>query len=121
MTKKILLVVPTEDDSGLKGVVSNIFAKAPTFTFIDIVDGEIGDVRVKENEVADLPQGSGPLVIKNFKDKGVDLIIASDIGLGAKTLIEISGIKMVKVKPNIKVKEAVIEGLKQILQPSIQS
>lgn len=120
MTETLLLAVPTKDERAMNGTVSNIFAKAPTFTFIDVVNGEVCGVRVEENTAANLLQGTGPIVIKNFKDKGVDIVIASELGPGAKTLIEISEIKMVQVEPGVKVKEAVAEALRQLLQPTAQ-
>ena len=114
MTETLLLAVPTKDERAMKGTVSNIFAKAPTFTFIDVVNGEVCDVRVEENAAADFRQGTGPIVIKNLKDKGVDIVIVGELGPGAKTLIEISGIKMVRVEPGVKVKEAVEIALKEL-------
>ena len=120
MTETLLLAVPTKDERAMNGTVSNIFAKAPTFTFIDVVNGEICGVRVEENTAANLLQGTGPIVIKNLKDKGVDIVIVGELGPGAKTLIEISEIKMVQVEPGVKVKEAVAEALRQLLQPTTQ-
>ena len=111
MTEKLLLVVPTERNRGLGGVVSDVFAKATTFTFIEVVDGEVSGEKVEENVAADLPQGSGPIVMKTLKDKGVDYIIAGEMGSGAKTLMELIGIKLLLVEPGIKVSEAVREAL----------
>ena len=120
MSETLLLAIPTKGERAMKETVSNVFSKAPTFTFVEVVKGEVRGLTVEENEAADLPQGIGPIVIKNLKDKGVDIVIASELGPGAKTLIEISGIKMVRVEPGVKVKEAVAEALRQILQPTTQ-
>jgi len=102
------------DERAMKGAVSNIFSKAPTFTFIDVVNGEVSGVRVEENTAADFRQGTGPIVIKNLKDKGVDIVVVCELGPGAKTLMEISGIKMVQVEPGVKVKVAVEKVLKEL-------
>ena len=116
MSETLLLAVPTRGERAMKETVSNVFAKAPTFTFVEVVKGEVSGVTVEENKAADLLQGTGPIVIKNLKDKGVDIVIANELGPGAKTLIDISEIKIVTVETGITVREAVAEALKQILQ-----
>ena len=97
--------------------VSNIFARAPKFTFIELVDGEVKDVRVEENSAADLMQGSGPIVVKNLKDRGVDIVIAGELGPGAKTLLELGGIKMVQVDPGLQASKAVEQALNDFRTP----
>jgi predicted Fe-Mo cluster-binding NifX family protein len=121
MSETLLLAVPTKGEQAMKEPVSNVFAKAPTFTFVEVVKGEIRGVTVEENKAADLLQGTGPIVIKNLKDKGVDIVIANELGPGAKTLIEISGLQMVQIEAGMTVREAVTEALRQILQLPIQS
>lgn len=37
--------------------VSDVLGKAPTFTFVEIVDGVVRDVRVEENEASNLSHG----------------------------------------------------------------
>ena len=98
----------------MRETVSNIFAKAPTFTFIDVVNGKIDKVTVEENTAAGLLQGTGPIVMKNLKDKGVDIVIAGEVGPGAKTLMEFSGIERIKVEPGLRVSKAVKKALKEL-------
>ena len=111
--KTLRMAVPTNGDRGMKEVVSEVFSRTATFTFIDIVDGEVKEVRWEENKASALKQGAGPIVAKTLKEKGVDVVVASEFGPGAKTLLDMSGIKMVQVTPGVKVKEAVAEALKQ--------
>jgi len=118
--KTLRLALPTKGDRGMRDVISNIFARAATFTIIDVVDGEVKEVRVEENKASGLKQGTGPIVAKDLKEKGVDVVVAGELGPGAKTLLDISGIRMVQVAPGIKVKEAVTGALKQLLQPTAQ-
>jgi predicted Fe-Mo cluster-binding NifX family protein len=106
MTSKELIVVPSVGDKGMRDSVSNIFAKAPYFTFIEVIDGRREQVTVEENKSSGLSQGTGPIVMKGFKDRGVDLILASDIGPGARTLMDISEIRLFKVEPGTRVSEA---------------
>jgi predicted Fe-Mo cluster-binding NifX family protein len=112
MTPTMRIAVPTKSTRGMSDVVSEVFAKAPTFTFIDVVDGKIGDVRVEENAALHLTQGVGPVVMKTLKDKGIEMILACEVGPGAKTLMELSNIGLVQVEPGTKVSEAVEQALR---------
>jgi predicted Fe-Mo cluster-binding NifX family protein len=103
----MLVAVPTQGTKGLRDTVSDIFAKAPTFTFIEIVDGKVNEVRVEENEASALKHGTGPIVMKKLKDRGVSMVIASEVGPGAKTLLDISEIRIFNVEPSMRVSEAV--------------
>ncbi len=106
MTPKELIVVPTEGDRGMRDSVSNIFAKAPYFTFVEVIDGRKDKVTVEENESSSLSQGTGPIVMKGFKDRGVDVVLASEVGPGARTLMDMSRIRLFKVEPGTKVSKA---------------
>ncbi len=103
----MLIAVPTQGTKGMKDTVSDIFAKAPTFTFVEIVDGKVKGVRVEENEASALKHGTGPIVMKSLKDRGVGLVIASEVGPGAKTLLELSEIRVFNVESGMRVSEAV--------------
>lgn len=107
MTPKQLIAVPTEGDRGIRDRVSSIFAKAPFFTFVEVADSRRGEISVQENEASKLAQGTGPLVMKDLKDRGVDVVLAGEVGPGAKTLMEISGIRLWKIDAGTKVSEAV--------------
>ena len=114
MTGKIRLAIPTTGEGGLRAVVSNVFARAQTFTYVDIVDGEIRDIRVEVNKASGLKHGTGPIVAKTLKDNGVDIVVASDVGPGARTLLDMNGIMVVYAKPRIKVSEAVEKALEDL-------
>ena len=107
MTPKELIAVPTEGDRGVRDRVSGIFAKAPFFTFVEVVDKQRGEISVQKNEASKLAQGTGPIVMKNLKDRGVDVILASDVGPGAKTMMEMSGIRLWKVEAGTKISKAI--------------
>jgi predicted Fe-Mo cluster-binding NifX family protein len=112
-----LIAIPTEGDRGINDKVSNVFAKAPYFTLIHISNKKIHDVKIKKNKALKYTQGTGPIVMKNLKDLGVDLILTGQIGPGAKTLIDISGIKFQKVKAGTQVFKAVKKMLDEL--PSV--
>ena len=107
MTPSERIAIPTEGDRGLRDRVSGIFAKAPYFTFIEVINKKRGGTSVQENEASKLAQGTGPIVMKNLKDRGVDVVLAGDVGPGAKTLLEIGGIKLWKTEAGTKVSDAI--------------
>ena len=107
MTPKELIAIPTEGDKGIRDRVSCIFAKAPFFTLVEVIDRRRGEISVQENEASKFIQGTGPIVMKNLKDRGVDVVLAGEVGPGAKTLMEISGIRLWKIEAGTKVSEAV--------------
>ncbi len=104
---KVRMCIPTISNAGLEDSVSNIFAKSPTFTFIDIEDKTISKVIVEENTYREVKQGVGPVVMKSLQEREVDIIVAGEIGPGAKTLMEISGIQRVEVEPGLEVLKAI--------------
>ena len=114
MTEVIRIAVPTVGDRGINDTVSSVFSKSPNFTFIDIVEGEVKLVEVEENTASRLKQGSGPIVAKNLKDKGVKAVIFGELGPGASTLLDISGIKALRVEPGIKVSLALRKVLREL-------
>lgn len=108
------IAVPTKESRGIRDMVSDVFARAPTFTFIDIVDGEVKEVRVEENKASGLMQGTGPIVAKHLTEKGVDVVVTGELGPGASTLMQMSGIKIIRVAQGINVKKAVSKALKEL-------
>jgi predicted Fe-Mo cluster-binding NifX family protein len=91
----------------MRDKVSSIFAKAPYFIFLEVVDNQQGGITIQKNEASRLSQGTGPIVMKNLKDRGVKVVIACEIGPGAKTLMEISGIRLWKIEAGTKVSKAI--------------
>ena len=114
------LALPTMGSRGMRDVVSDVFSRAATFTIIDVEAGEVKHVMVEVNTASDLKQGAGPIVAKNLKEKGVDVIVASEVGPGAQTLLEMSGIRMIQVASGVKVNKATTEALKQLVQSTQQ-
>ena len=112
--KKLRLALPTKGNNGMKDVISDMFARAVYFTFIDLIDGEIKEVTVEKNQASSLKQGAGPIAAKNLREKSVDVVVSGELGPGAKTLLEMSEIRMVQVAPDINVKEALNEAIKQL-------
>jgi predicted Fe-Mo cluster-binding NifX family protein len=108
---RLKIAVPTKDNKGLEDVVSEVFAKAKTFTIVESEDGEIKNVRVIDNPAASYEYGSGPIVAKMLADLKVECVLVAEIGPGASELLEYHQIRKVLVKPNMKVSDAIREML----------
>ncbi|RLI05936.1 dinitrogenase iron-molybdenum cofactor [Candidatus Bathyarchaeota archaeon] len=108
------LAIPTTDRKGLRSHVAAVFARAPTFTYIDVIDEKIRRVEVEDNPARSLEQGAGPIVAKLLRERGIDIVATDRLGPGASTLLEISGIKSVRVPSGIRVSEAVRRALEEI-------
>jgi predicted Fe-Mo cluster-binding NifX family protein len=109
-----MIAVPTRGKKGLRDEVSDVFARAPTFTFIELIDGEVGDVKVEENKEAELIQGSGPIVAKNLIDKGVNVVLASELGPGVTTVLEMNEIRIINVDSGLRTQQALEKALEEL-------
>jgi predicted Fe-Mo cluster-binding NifX family protein len=115
--RELLIAVPTQGSEGMRDVVANVFSKAPTFTYLNVVNGKVEGVDVEENTVSKLKQGTGPMVAKNLRDRGVDAVITGELGPGASTLLDMSGIRAISVEPGTRVSKALKRALGQIESP----
>ena len=111
---KLRIVVPTKTCAGLEDVVSEVFGKAKTFTIVDVEDGEVKDVQVIDNPAASYKYGSGPVAVKALADLEVNLVMATEFGPGASSLLEHHNIQKASIKPNTKVAESVKQTLSKL-------
>ena len=108
---KVRVAVPTKAHAGLDDVVSEVFGRAGTFTIIDIEDGTIISVYILDNPASSYKHGSGPIVVKTLIDLNVNVVLAAELGLGASELLNYHNIRVILVKPNTKVADAIKENL----------
>ena len=108
----LLIAVPTVGELGLNDTISNIFARAETFTLLGVEGKEIQEVTVEKNTASALKQGAGPLAIKKLNEMGVNTILCPELGPGAKTMLDAFGINIIRVESGIKVSKA----LKDVLE-----
>jgi predicted Fe-Mo cluster-binding NifX family protein len=104
---KVRVAVPTKAHAGLDDVISEVFGRARTFTIIDIEDGKIISIHTLDNPASSYKHGSGPIVIKTLVDFNVDAVLAAELGLGASELLNYHNIRVILVKPNTRVADAV--------------
>ena len=104
----IKIAIPTKGDRGMRDEVSDVFARAAYFTIIDLQNGDVEDIAVEKNAASRLKQGTGPIVAKMLKERGVEAVLTGELGPGAKTLLEMSEIRAIRVAPGVKVKDAIV-------------
>ena len=101
------IVIPTINNKGLQDEVTEVFARAPTFTIVEIFNDEIIKVEIEQNKAKNMKYGAGPLVARELAQKKIDYILTSDLGPGATSMLNIENVKIIKVHPKIKVCDAI--------------
>jgi len=93
---------------GIDDVVSEVFAKAETFTIVDydVENESIRDIQIIDNEAKTFSHGAGPVAIKILLDHGVEAVVTHEIGVGSMKLLEEKGIRLYRVDSGVKVREA---------------
>ncbi|RJS89969.1 hypothetical protein CW700_02145 [Candidatus Bathyarchaeota archaeon] len=94
---RMRVAIPTKGGRGLEEVISEVFGRAPCFTLVDLEGGSVEHVEVLENVATKYEHGTGPIVVKMLADRGVNLVVAKEIGPGAKTLLEQNNIELLKL------------------------
>ena len=108
------IAFPTENHRKLSDRVATTFSRTPTFTIVTIEDGKTRDSIVIENQAVSHEQGAGPLAVSTLKDHGVTVLITSDVGPGASTILDALDIKVYSTEAGKKVKNVLADWLDQI-------
>ena len=104
---KLRIAVATNGKNGLDDVMSNVFARAKTFTIIDDKNEKIITVKVLENPALSYSHGAGPIAIKTLIDNGVEIVIANEIGVGASEILKQHNVIYIQAKPGTNTGEVV--------------
>ena len=105
--EKVRVAIATEGERGLEDVVSNVFARAKTFTIVDMDRGKVKNSKIIKNPAVSYKCGAGPIVVKTLADLGVNKVVASEFGPGASTLLEQLSVAKVKVNAGSRVSEII--------------
>ena len=81
---------PTEGKGGINGMVGEHFGRVPTYTIIDVVDGEAEGVEVIPNRSSH--KGGSGLPADLLAEEGVDVMVCSGLGRKAINLFNQHGI-----------------------------
>jgi len=102
----MLIAISTKGHKGLKDELSDVFARAETFTLVNIQNGKVKEVKVIDNPAVSYKFGVGPIATQVLKNFGVNIIITKSIGSNAQELIRKFKIKILKVN-DVKVEDVV--------------
>jgi len=105
--EKVRLAIATEGERGLVDIVSNVFARAKTFTILDLEEGKVKDLKIIKNPAVSYKSGAGPIIVKTLADLGVNRVVASEFGPGASTLLEQLNVAKVKVNSGSRVSDII--------------
>ena len=105
--RKIRIAVASEEPGGLDAVVSYTFGRAPVFTLVDVVDGEIKGASVHRNPHAGAPGGAGPAAAQFVANLGAQIAVAGGFGPYAIQALSAMGIEPVAGYAGARVREAI--------------
>ncbi|MBC7115344.1 MAG: NifB/NifX family molybdenum-iron cluster-binding protein [Archaeoglobi archaeon] len=95
------IAVATEK-GGLEDRVSDVFARASTFTIVEIERGEIRDVRILKNPATQSFSGAAVQAVRLLKENQVEVAVAEEFGPTAVELLELEGIEIVRKRGIVK-------------------
>ena len=100
------IIVPTVT-GGLDDRINPSFGRTPTFTVVDVQNGEITGVQVLPNPGYSQPRGAGVTASQFVIDQGADVVIAAQFGPNSYGVLQAAGIRMVSAPAGMTVREAV--------------
>lgn len=106
------ILVATQSKGGLDDLVSPVFARAPTFTIVEVENKEIKKTEVETNTAASGFSGVGIQAAQFAASKGINVVIAGNFGPNASMVLSQAGIKVSPGFSGMKAKEAVENYLK---------
>ncbi len=101
----------TGEKGGLKDIISDKFGRSPTFTIVEVSDGNVKNVKVVRNPGYDASSGAGVKAVQKLVDEAVDLVVSGNFGPNSLVALQEIGIKTMSLS-GITVEEA----LKKIQQ-----
>jgi predicted Fe-Mo cluster-binding NifX family protein len=111
----VRVAIATKGYKGLDDELSDVLARSPTITIVDVNKKErsYSLVEIIKNKALRFRHGSGPIFADLLAEKKVELVVGPEIGMSVKELFGDLGIKFLKFKPRTKVKkiiESILEG-----------
>ena len=104
----MIYCIPTNDDHGIESVISSHFGRAPWFTFVNAVTGEVESLRNDEGSHV-----HGACVpTEEIMRRGVSGVLCRGIGRGASARLAAAGIAVYLTKESVtsSALEAIREG-----------
>jgi len=101
------IAIPTTGKRKLTNKVADTFSRAPNFTIVTIENNQIKKLEVINNPGETPERGAGPLAARALKENKVDMLLTSEMGPGARNILDALEIKIDLVEQGKTVKEVV--------------
>lgn len=72
----------------LDSKIADFFGRCPYFIIVETQADKVVNLETFENSAKDQPGGAGPAAVKLIAEKGVELVIANNIGPKASTVLQ---------------------------------
>ena len=105
------IAVPSTGKRKLSNKISDTFSRTPKFTIVTVEKNQIKSADIVQNPGSTPERGAGPLAARTLKDNSVDILLTTEMGPGARNILEVMDIKIVLVESGKTVKELVEEYL----------
>ncbi|HDD36834.1 MAG TPA: dinitrogenase iron-molybdenum cofactor [Archaeoglobus veneficus] len=79
---------------GLDDKITPMFGRAPTFTIVDVKNGEITAIETVKNTAAVRGGGAGIAASQTLADKGVEVLLTGNVGPNAISVLNAANIKI---------------------------
>ncbi len=101
------VAIATEDFNGLKDIVSKEFSRCNTVTVIEVDTGRKNYrlVEIFENPAKRFSHGAGPIFVYILLERNVNVVIGPEVRIGTKEMLREAGIKYLKYKPGMRVRD----------------
>jgi predicted Fe-Mo cluster-binding NifX family protein len=103
----VMRIIVSTVNGGLDDRVNPAFGRTPTFTIVDVENGQIASVQVLPNPGYSQARGAGVTAAQFVIDQGAEVVISGQFGPNSSGVLQTAGIKMVSAPANMTVREAV--------------
>ena len=97
----------TQGPGGLNDIVSPIFGRCPTYTIVEIDNGQVVNTKVIQNYAGGAIRGAGIQAAQIIASEGATTVVAGSFGPNASMALSSMGIRMIAGVSGITVQEAV--------------
>jgi cation diffusion facilitator family transporter len=105
--KKTRIAIPILEDRGLDSPVNLHFGSAPYFAFIEVEEGQIVSLNVRENEGVTLSHKKGIQAANLLVEEKVDVVLVGSLGEGPFHVLGNSLIQIYYLSKSVEIREAV--------------
>ncbi len=99
-------ILATTTKGGLDDIITPMFARAPTFTVVEVENKQIKDVKIIQNQASMQPSGAGIAATQTVCNLGVNVVLTGNVGPNAFHGLSSAGIKIYRAD-GLKVEEAI--------------